>query len=553
MRLTLYLLISLGFAFYTPAVNYEQSEVVYRTGDSLKWAQPNYKSAGWRTDRGLTRDSVFWVRIPVQISGLNTETLGMIVFAFGAHEVYWDGVRIGKNGNLAMKGLPESPGTEYHTYMVPDSLSQNGNHVIAIRATQAHKQTTQRGFDIKLDSYKNLERVPLIIMSFMNLMAGAFFIAALYYFLLYMNSNKKDLSILVFGVVCLLFFTLLILEFVKFYVDIPYTKFYLRLEFIGWITFAIAILVPFYFTIQFNLKHRLLIICILLIALLAVYWYNFRHYDITAMYLSYTMWATTVLIVLNAIRKKEIGGLIVLSGLIASAVVNYFLVYDFGLFISFTIIVICMLYLHTVKTREAEKAHDAAIQLSSRLQLELIKKNIQPHFIKNTLTSLIDWVEESPAQGAVFLQALAEEFDLFNTISDQTLIPLQTEIDLCKTHLRLMSFRKEINYDWQESGIDPHDLIPPAIIHTLLENGITHSAPDTSHTVAFKLNYQKTLNSRIYSLETIARNREKTITSNRGTGFKYVAARLEESYGKNWDFQSGATKTGWLNTITIYT
>jgi len=549
-RFILYFIFLLFLSSCQNVVDYEPSDPKYQVGDSLKWKQPELVDTEWQADPGTTGNRIFWARVPVDIQG-DAVALGVRIGAFGAFDVYWDGVLLGHNGSLAIAGKAEVPGTESSVFSIPDQLVKRGKHIVALRSTQTYA-AVQRGIDIKIDSYVNLISLPLIMISLMNLMAGAFFIAGLYYLFMYINSSRKDRSILVFGIVCLLFFTLLVLECIKFYVRIPYTHFYLRLEGIGWLTFAISLLIPFYFTIQFRFKQNVLFMAVLVGVLLCIYFYQFSHYDITAMYFSYTMWAASVFIVVNALLRKEDGAWIVLTGLVGSAVVNYFLVFDFGLFISFTVIVICMLYLHTIKVKKAEKAHDEAIKLSSMLKLELIKKNIQPHFIKNTLTSLIDWLEESPAEGAIFLQALAREFDLFNEIADQSLIPLHTEIALCKTHLKLMEFRKEIKYTWEESeGIEGEDLIPPAIFHTMLENGITHSQPDLNNTVRFKMGFELVEGTRIYTLETIATNRSKIQKSSSGTGFKYIEARLTESYGDDWKFTAIATPTGWMNTISI--
>ena len=209
-------------------------------------------------------------------------------------------------------------------------------------------------------------------------------------------------------------------------------------------------------------------------------------------------------------------------------------------------------YLHTIRARIIEDEFQSSIILSSRLQLELIKKNIQPHFLRNTLTSLIDWVEESPKQGAEFIQALADEFDIMNSISEAVLIPIRQEIELCKTHLTVMQFRKEICYEWQESGIDETEYIPPALIHTILENGITHSIPITESLISFQLSYLRTENYKQYTFETKALNRQGSQKREGGTGFRYIHARLTESYGDRWKFISEAVPGGWLTTIQIY-
>jgi LytS/YehU family sensor histidine kinase len=257
------------------------------------------------------------------------------------------------------------------------------------------------------------------------------------------------------------------------------------------------------------------------------------------------------IVVLNGIIQKEKGGFIAMLALLASALVNKFIVYDYGLFISFTIIVLSMLYLHSIRASVIEAEHRNAVLLSSRLQLELLKKNIQPHFLRNTLTSMMDWVEESPKEGARFIQALAAEFDIMNEISEQTLIPITKELELCRQHLSVMGFRKEINYSWEEKGIDETQLLPPAIIHTLLENGITHSEPLPGNTITFVIHYFLSKESHRYIFETIAQNREIMTDRTGGNGFKYIKARLTESYGQNWKFESGSTKNGWKSTIQI--
>lgn len=531
----------------------EASDPLYRVGDDKQWAEKDYADTGWSTTKGPTKNQVFWVRVHVKLndSTVQAKPLGLQLFGFGAFEVYLDGVLIGRNGQLGQAGKPEVPGTEMTCFPIPDSLASKGEHVVALRATQTYQQAAQRGVKVVFQNYSELLRGSLIILAFMNLIAGGLLIAAIYYFFLYISSRRKEHAILIFGIICLLFFALLILEYVKFYVDIPYNFFYTRLEVIGWLTFLLAILVPLYFSLQFGFKRKLWLLGLLCCSLIAIYVVHLGHYDITAVYYSYTMWIATVLVVLDAVIRKEKGALVVLFGLLTRVIINYFLYYDFSLFISFAILVLCMLYLHAIRARVIEEEHEASLLLSARLRLDLVKKNIQPHFLKNTLTSLIDWIEESPKQGVEFLHSLSKEFDIMNTISDEALIPIRKEIELCKAHLSVMQFRKEIHYEWEENGIDETELIPPAFLHTLLENGITHSMPPADGHIRFKLQFVRSANSKTYTFETIAMNRPKSKNRIGGNGFSYIEARLRESYGNHWEFISVATDTGWLSTIKL--
>lgn len=152
----------------------------------------------------------------------------------------------------------------------------------------------------------------------------------------------------------------------------------------------------------------------------------------------------------------------------------------------------------------------------------------------------------------MFIRALADEFDIMNSIAEETLIPIREEIKLCRKHLEVMSFRKEVCYDWEEKNIDESDEIPPAIIHTIVENGITHSLPPKQGCICFCLSFTKEDNYKQYTLVTRAENRNRIKGSSNGTGFKYVKARLNESYGTNWQFESFAVEEGWQTTIKIF-
>ncbi|WP_255463060.1 histidine kinase [Flavobacterium sp. LPB0248] len=493
----------------------------------------------------------FQIDLEIEKRQHKNEPLGLQVNAFGAFDVYWDGVLVGRNGQMAKDGRAEVPGTETTYYQIPKKLSYGRKHTVTLIGTQSYFRDAEREIHVKLESYLRLHRAPLVVLSFMNIMAGAFLIASVYYFFLYINSAKKELTVLLFGIICLLFFFLLILEYVKFYVDIPYNHYYTRLKIIGWLTLAISLLIPWYFMLQFEFKGKKLFLFLLLLTLLGVYIGYYGHYDTSAAYFTITARIFSLVIAIDAAIRKVKGGLIVVAGLLAGVAVNYFMFYDFGLFIAFTILVLCMLYLHTIRTKAIEEAHNASLMLSSRLQLELIKKNIQPHFLRNTLTSLIDWIEESPKKGVVFIRALAEEFDIMNDIAEDTLIPIRKEIDLCRRHLEVMSFRKEICYEWKENGIDENETIPPAIFHTIIENGITHSLPPKQGCIIFSLSFIKEKHFKQYTLLTFAQNRHTKKERRMGTGFKYIEARLTESYGTNWSFDSHAVEKGWETTIKI--
>ena len=191
----------------TPILGDEDPVPVYKTGDDIAWAAKDYNDKGWSETRGNTSDHIFWSRTHLDLRGVENELkpLGLQIESFGSFEVYWDGVMIGRNGKLPENGRPELPGTESSYYMIPNHLISPGLHTVAMRSSQSLQPDVQRSIGFKINNYTTLLTRPLVTMSYMNLMAGAFLIAAVYYFFIYLNSKRRQRDILIFATICLLF------------------------------------------------------------------------------------------------------------------------------------------------------------------------------------------------------------------------------------------------------------------------------------------------------------------------------------------------------------
>ncbi len=532
-----------------------KSEVMYKIGDHKSWSKKDFDDKSWSSKKMIPEgNGLFWARKTINILKQpdSLELTGIAIHAFGAYEVFWDGILIGKNGTPGKEAHSKKIGVTDNKFHIPNHLLKIGEHSLALRMSQLYEKKDKRGIYIYVLNYNYLITNKLINTIFINILAGAFLLTSLYYLLLFIN-DRKQLGTLLFSLTSFLFFLLIIAEYIKFYIPIHYSNFILRLKIIGTLTLFISFLVPYYFVVQFSLKNRKQFTIIYSIILTSIYLFYSKSYDYTAITLSQMMWFSSILIISYAIYTKRKAAIIVLIGLIFSFFIYQISIYDISLFVSFSIITLCMFYLLSVKLKEQRLAFEHSIAESTRLRYELLKKNIQPHFLMNTLTSLIDWVEESPEKGVEFIEALALEFDLLNQVEDQKLIPISQEIALCKSHLNIMRYRKEIDYQWETEGDIENELlkIPPAIIHTLLENGITHCKPIENNSMKFKLIIKNDLKKLQYTFLTYAKVRNTEKERKGGTGFKYIKARLSESYGNKWQFTSEAENHGWKNIIII--
>ena len=534
---------------------HEPPLIKYKLGDNPEWSKVDFDDSDWTPYIDKSENDIFWVRTHIDFKEdwNHSENLGVFFAVFGAYEAYWDGVLLGANGEIRSE---ENKTGEYHRFfLVPDSLSRKGPHIISLRASQKYYSSQQTLQNFTIYNYFDLVRRPLEITLYINILAGAFLITAIYFYILYFNDGKS-FPVLLFSISSFLFFLLISAEYMKFYVPFHYSNFYVRLEAISILTLLISFLIPFYFSVQFSLIWRKYFVPMHLMLLLAIYFINHDYgtYDEMTIYLTMSMWISSVLIVGYGVVKKIKGAVGVFLGLLVNVFAHYWMVnYDYSLVVSFIILLLCMFYILGIRIREQRRAYEYSLVQTTRLKHELLKKKIQPHFLMNTLTSLIDWVEESPKKGVQFIEALAGEFDLLNQIEDKQLIPITQEIQLCKSHLKIMEYRKEIHYIWEDAGIDENEKIPPALIHTLLENGITHCLPLDDSAIRFKLTYERLPTTKIYTFFTYGKLRDPSKKNGEGTGSRYIKARLTESYVSEWDFESLAIKEGWKNVITIYT
>ena len=533
---------------------FKRGETLYKNGDILNENPTTINDTLWKKEIKIVEDQIFLTKTEVELLNNASELkqLGIAINLHGEYHIYWDGELIGKNGDPTNSLNPDKSGSMTAIYLIPSHLATKGKHSLIIR------NSIHYYLDYNYLTYFYIRHYDELLVSefkttvFIHVFAGMFLMASLYFFFLFIT-NRNNYPVLIFSINCLMFCLLIIFEYVRNYINLHYSNHHTRLEIIGIITFLISLLTPIYFAMQFKFPKQKILLAIYTLILIFIFIREHENHDSTAYNMIVFMWYTSLAIVAYGVLKKLNGAILVLISLLTALYFNRITNYDISIHISFSVILLGMFYIYSVRTKEQRLAYEYSLVQSTRLKLELLKKSIQPHFLMNTLTSLIDWVEEAPDKGVQFIEALAEEFDLLNQVEDETLIPISQEIKLCKSHINIMKFRKEIDYAWEEEGIyeNTEQLIPPAVIHTLLENSITHCLPSSKNVLGFKLIAQTTKSTLKYTFLTFGKVRNQLKKTSDGTGFKYIKARLTESYGDHWNFTSEATNEGWKNTITI--
>ena len=534
---------------------FKQYKTLFQIGDQEEWAAKNWNDKDWKKRPALVPEGqVFWSRTKIAIlkAPEPLQPYGLRLEVYGEYEVFWDGVLIGKNGNPGQEANLPAEGELWVTFSIPEHLTAKGEHVLAIRLSNHYFQDHVGIYDLEIDNYDDLLTDRLIESAYMHLFAGAFLIASIYFLFLFL-SDKKEVTMLIFSICSFLFFSLTMTQFVRTTVPIHYSLHVVRLQIISGLMFGISFLIPLYFSMQFPYPRWKFFLGIYTGILLYIFLIKPHSFDFVTYNMAVSLWTFSVGIAVFGVYKKAKGALLVLLTLLLCIVIRYSVSFNISLFVGFSLILLSMLYLLSLRIKEQRLAYETSLVQSTRLRLELLKKNIQPHFLMNTLTSLIDWVEETPKKGVLFIEALAKEFDLFNQIENKTLIPIAQEIALCRTHLEIMEYRKEIHYSLEEEGIDPEEKIPPGILHTLLENGITHGLALEDNSIKFRLVYESNNDYKCYTFLTFAKSLRQE-TNNKGRyGIKIHKSSVNgELSGAMGFYIRIYADHGWKNTIKIY-
>lgn len=108
-------------------------------------------------------------------------------------------------------------------------------------------------------------------------------------------------------------------------------------------------------------------------------------------------------------------------------------------------------------------------------RLIALQARIRPHFLFNTLNSVLGLIPEDPKRAEAMLENLA---DLFRAVmaDPRALVPFSQELELAKAYVAIeeIRFGSRLRVNWCCDAAPKHALIPPLILQPLLENAVLH-------------------------------------------------------------------------------
>lgn len=149
-------------------------------------------------------------------------------------------------------------------------------------------------------------------------------------------------------------------------------------------------------------------------------------------------------------------------------------------FIILCVLIIAGLLYWYIKSREAEvKKLERLRQEKVQFQFEVLRNQVNPHFLFNSFNTLISTIEDDPKMAVEYVEQLSDFFRSIVNYRDKEIISLKEETDLLNIYYFLQQKRHGSNIELKSGLTEQQKLqyfIPPLTLQLLMENAIKHNA-----------------------------------------------------------------------------
>jgi two-component system, LytTR family, sensor kinase len=186
-------------------------------------------------------------------------------------------------------------------------------------------------------------------------------------------------------------------------------------------------------------------------------------------------------------------------------------------------------------------------QLSSQLseaQLSALKMQIHPHFLFNTLNSIVGLIQEDKHSAELMTTKLSDFLRMTLQNAGEPMVTLKQEFYFLKTYLDIekVRFQERLTAEFIYDEKILSAKIPNLILQPLVENSIKHGISRKKENGRIEISALRSENRLILQVEDNGNHSEKKsngfLTSNgNGLGLQNTEARLRQIYGENFSFK----------------
>ena len=184
--------------------------------------------------------------------------------------------------------------------------------------------------------------------------------------------------------------------------------------------------------------------------------------------------------------------------------------------------------------RKNQQLNEQLIKAKAEAELRLLKGQLHPHFLFNTLNNIYSLALQKSELTADSILKLTELLDYLVYWANKEKVSLSKEVELLKSYLDLEKLRygEKLQLNAEFSAIDEKIKVSPLILLPFVENCFKHGGVNESGVFWINLKLKVYSDKFVFNIENSKRKKKKK-TGNGGLGLQNIQQRLALIYPKN--------------------
>lgn len=230
-------------------------------------------------------------------------------------------------------------------------------------------------------------------------------------------------------------------------------------------------------------------------------------------------------VVYNYIAETTGGGAMSFRGMLQVVIIDQLSSLPIVLGFALTIKLVKRWWLKQKETEQLSKE-------KTKAELQLLKAQVHPHFLFNTLNNIYFFTLTNSAQAPVMIKKLSGLLNYILHECDQPLVPLEKEIKMIQDYMALEKIRyaEQMQMTIEIDGKPDEKMITPLLLIPFVENSFKHGASKMITQPWVKLTIQIVNNHLHFKITNSKPSTNESSISKGNIGLKNVTKRLELLY-----------------------
>ena len=186
-----------------------------------------------------------------------------------------------------------------------------------------------------------------------------------------------------------------------------------------------------------------------------------------------------------------------------------------------------------------QSRRQTALKEKIETELKLLKSQIHPHFLFNTLNNIYALTLQKSDQAPEAIIKLSELLDYLIYQGKNELVPISKEIKLIDHYMELEKLRygNRLEGSFEKSGDPNKVMIAPVLLLPFVENAFKHGISQSRNKVWLKINLEISNRSIIFHIENSKSSAHSKVGTQGGIGLENLKRRLEILYKDRYSLE----------------